>query len=124
MNINDLKESKYLKKTDVDPAVLVTVSGTSQENLALQGQPDEHKWVLHFKENIKPLVLNVTNAEIIAEFIGSEETDDWIGKQVVLYNDPNIMFQGKRTGGIRARAPKQKAEAVKTADDFDDDVPF
>ncbi len=55
------------------------------------------------------MVLNNTNAQIIAMILKSEETDDWIGKQIVLYDDPNVSFGGKLVGGIRVRAPRVKA---------------
>jgi hypothetical protein len=60
----------------------------------------------------------------------SEDTDDWTGKKIVLYNDPNVSYAGKIIGGIRVRAPKVKAAApvkpMVAAEVFDDvsDVPF
>ena len=61
----------------------------------------------------KPMVLNSTNGQIIAQITGSDDTDHWTGHKIVLYNDPNITFAGKLTGGIRARAPKnQPAKAA------------
>ncbi len=129
MNINDLKDSKYLKKADVEPPILVTIARITQENLAQQGQEPEMKYVLHFAEDLKPMVLNSTNGQLIAMALGSEETDDWNGKQIVLYNDPNVSFAGKLTGGIRARAKKtQTVETENPApvmDEIEDSViPF
>lgn len=69
----------------------------------MQGQPQEMKWIIHFSE-CKPLVLNSTNGQLIAQALGSPETDDWKGKEIVLYNDPNVSFGGQLTGGVRARA--------------------
>lgn len=103
--VAELKESRYLRKEDVGNGLTVTITGSKKENVAPEGQEEENRWCLTFKE-AKPLVLNVTNGEIIAELLGSDEIDDWTGKQIELYNDPTIMFGGKRTGGIRARAAK------------------
>ena len=36
------------------------------------------------------MILNSTNAQLIARAVGSEETEDWPGKQIVLFNDPNV----------------------------------
>lgn len=110
MNINQLKESKYLKKEDVATPILVTITGGEMKNLAMEGKPPEERFLLYFEEVEKPLVLNSTNAQICAAITGSDETDDWVGHKVVLYNDPNISFQGKLTGGIRVRAPKGQAK--------------
>ncbi len=133
MHINQLKESNYLKKEDCDPAILVTIKGDlTQENLAMEGKPEEKKWLIHFEELEKPMVLNSTNAQLIAMAVGSENSEDWSGKQIVLYNDPNVSFQGKLVGGIRVRvrAPKSKQpvtskKPTKPNDvDDSDSVPF
>jgi hypothetical protein len=111
-SINDLKSSKFLKKEDVGEGALVTVTGLSQENVAKEGVDPEMKWVLHFAEYEKPLVLNSTNGQIIAQITGKSEDieREWIGAKLVLYSDPNVSFGGKLVGGIRVRAPKaQKA---------------
>jgi hypothetical protein len=114
MNVNDLKTSKFLKKEDVGEGVLATISNLTQENVALDGAPADMKVTLHFKELDKPLVLNSTNGQIIAQITGVTEDIEagWIGKQIVLYTDPNITFQGKLVGGIRVRAPKPQSERV------------
>lgn len=52
------------------------------------------------------MVLNSTNGQIIAQITKSEDTDDWKGWKIVLYDDPNVSFGGKLVGGIRVRAPR------------------
>ena len=105
-NVNDLKSSKFLTKNDVEPDVLVTIKSYEQMNVAMESQAPEEKWCLYFKELDKPLVLNMTNGMLVAAITGSEDFKDWIGKQVMLYNDKTVMFAGKLTGGIRVRAIK------------------
>jgi hypothetical protein len=108
MNIRELKESRFLSKEDCTPPILVTIDGCKKENMALQGQPEELKATLTFREpGVKPMVLNSINGQLIAQALGSDETDDWRGQKIVLYNDPSITFGGKLTGGIRARAPRK-----------------
>jgi hypothetical protein len=107
-NINDLKQSKYLTKADVTPPVLVTIRGYEQVNVAKEGAEPEMRWALHFDELDKPMVVNSTNGQIIAAITKSEDFDGWIGNKIVLFNDPNISFGGKLTGGIRCRAPKNQ----------------
>jgi len=130
-SVSDLSNSNYLQKNDVEPAILVTIDGYDRANLAQDGQPKEMRYVLKFKE-CKPLVLNKTNGNRIQVALGSDDFDDWIGKQIVLYNDENVEFGGKITGGIRVRAKKKAANNDKppvgedTTDysEEKDDVPF
>jgi hypothetical protein len=130
MKIHDMMPSKYLKKEDVGKGVLVTVKSLSRANVAMEGEPVEHKYLLHFNELEKPLVMNSTNIQLCAQALDSEDTDHWIGKQLVLYTDPNVSFGGKITGGVRIRAPRTTAVpppvpvAPIAKPDFDDDIPW
>ena len=108
-NISEMRESKFLKKEDVGAGALGTISGVDQMNVAMEGAGKEMKWCLHFSEMDKPLVLNSTNIQLCAQICKSEDTDEWIGKKVVLFVDPNVSYGGKLIGGIRMRAPKVKA---------------
>jgi len=127
MNVNDLKRSKYLTKQEVGRGILVTISVITQVDVAQEGEPEELRWTMEFKECEKPLVLNSTNGQLIAQITGSEESDDWIGAKVVLYDDPTISFRGKITGGIRVRAPKPGSVAPVDepgATEPEEDLPF
>lgn len=135
MNLNDLRVSKFLKKEDVGNGVLVTISRLSKENIAMEGADPEYKVVVYFEELDKPLTLNSTNGQIIAHITGHEDDIErsWPGTKIVLYNDPNVVYKGKVTGGIRVRAPRIKTPApapipvpapVQQQVQDDDNMPF
>ncbi len=48
--------------------------------------------------------MNSTNGQLIAQALKSEESSDWTGGKVVLYDDPSVSYGGKLVGGIRVRA--------------------
>ena len=98
-----MKESKYLKKEDAGTGKLVTIISLEQQNVAMEDQAPDMKWIIHFKEFTKGMVLNWTNIQLLSKAVGSEETEDWIGRQVVVYEDPNVGYGGKIVGGIRIR---------------------
>lgn len=108
MNVKQMRNSKFLTKEDAGEGILLTIKGVSKQNVALPNETPEEKWVLLFEEN-KPLVLNSTNTKRAAKACGSDETDDWVGKQVVAFNDEDIEYAGEIVGGIRLRAPKGAA---------------
>ena len=128
--VNDMIESKYLKQADVPDPVIVTVGKVGRVNIAKEGDPPEDKWAIRFKEFQKPMLLNSTNIKLLEKACGSDDTDDWLGKEVILYNDENVTFGGQVTGGLRIR--KQQAQPTRkstTIDngplaDQDDDIPF
>src|SRR5688572_13834319 len=107
MHISGLKKSNFLTRADVGRGMLVTIKELFQENVAKDGAPEELRYCLSFAEAEKPMVLNATNGQIIAGICKSEETDNWTGHKIVLYDDPNVSFGGKLVGGIRVRAPRQ-----------------
>ena len=132
MKIGQMMAGKYLKKEDCDPPMLVTIDRFEEENVAREDQPTDMKWVMYFKDNEKGLVMNSTNLQLAAIAFGTQETDEWIGRALVLYHDPNVSFGGKLVGGIRVRAPKGQKKPAKNPDprpeppleDMDDDIPF
>ena len=125
MRIGEMKESKYLKKEEVGKGKLVTIRELQKENVAMENQAPEEKYVLYFEEAHKGIVLNWTNIQLISQAVGSEETNDWIGKKIVLFEDPNVSFGGKLTGGIRVRAPRnQEPVSAKVETPPFDGIPF
>lgn len=127
---SEMRESKFLKQSDIGKAVLWTIHGVERVNVAKEGAEPEYKWAMNFSESDKPLVLNSTNIQLCERIFGSDDTDDWNGKKVVLYVDPTVSYGGKVVGGIRVRQPKPgtvaptPAPAAVTQELTDDDIPF
>ena len=112
---SEMRESKFLKKEDVGAGVLYTVATCVKHNVAMADQPEEVRWCLTFLEAAKPLVLNATNIQLCELIFKSDDTDHWVGHQLVLYTDPNVSYAGKLVGGIRVRAPRVKPAVPKPA---------
>lgn len=123
-------ESKYLKQSDVDVEATVTIQKVGKANVARENDEPEYKWLIRFEEFSKPMVLNSTNIKRLAKACNSEDTDDWVGKKVTLYVDPDVEFAGNVVGGLRIRAQARQATQkiqAPTGSKFDnmaDDVPF
>lgn len=108
--ISDYRQSNYLTQKDVATPIKVTISSFKEHEFLNPGGTPQKKAILLFRENIKPLVLNIVNMQRIEAMTGSEEFQDWIGTTVVLYIDPNVTDnKGKLVGGIRIRAPRNQA---------------
>lgn len=125
--VSDMIQSKFLRKEDFDEDQVCTIADVKLE--PMQGSNDT-KWCLYFREHQKAMVLNTTTIRVLEQAFG-EDSDDWRGKRVKVYVDPNVSFQGRIVGGLRLRPPSkaaaQPAPAPKpaTADEqFDDDAPF
>lgn len=129
-NINQMVQSKYLKTADVPDPVIVTVQGVKQVNMAKEDEAPELKWAIKFVEIDKPMVLNTTNIHVAAKVFQSDNTDEWKGKEIILFTDPNVSFGGQVVGGLRFRG--QEKAPVKAArgssmvggKPLEDDIPF
>jgi hypothetical protein len=121
--------SKYLTKDDVgEDGMVLTVKGFRMETLK-SDDGEEDKMVLHFMEDVKPMVLNRTNSQLVGIATGAKTAGEARGKQIVVYNDPTVSFGNKITGGLRIKkltgAPKPApAAAAGSSVDPNDDIPF
>jgi len=116
MKISDMIESKYLKQSDVEGEVPVTITGIKKVNVARDDEEPEYRWTVKFQEFPKPMVLNVTNLKRLAKACG-DDTDEWMGKTVVLYVDPDIEFGGNVVGGLRLRGVRKQAKVAGQSSD-------
>lgn len=125
MDIKSLSKSKYLKTQDVPEPVLVTIKDIELANVAKEGERRDERPVVTFREMEKPMVFNATNLKRAAKALGSEETDDWLGKKLVLYTDEDVEYAGEIVGGLRVRAQKKpQTEPVDDPDPrFKDEAP-
>ena len=123
--VDDLSNSKYIGKADVNNGpVKATIKRWSKEEV---GQNNELQFVIHFEGNVKPLILKPTNGDRIKAAVGTGDLDKWPGKQITLYLEPNVEFQGKMVGGVRVAVPGQVLPQVGSvaADPIaDEDIPF
>src|SRR3990167_2182059 len=112
MKASQMVESKFLKKEDLNAETgnLVTVVRFDQQNVGMNEGDDELKWIIYFKEFPKGMVLNSTNIQLATKALGSDETDEWIGRKLVIYVDDNVSFGGKLVGGIRIRRPRNQPQ--------------
>ena len=62
------------------------------------------KHVVYFHETSKALVLGLTNAELIAKAVNTTDMDEWDGKRITLFFDPEVCWDGEQVGGIRVKA--------------------
>lgn len=104
MNVNEIYPSgKSLKAEDLKGhTVKVKISGTEVKKF-----DNGNKVILSFEGKEKGLVVNKTNAKIIASAYGPD-TDHWVGKAIEIYPD-KTMFGADLVDCIRVRIPAPPA---------------
>jgi hypothetical protein len=103
VKLNEVFPSNYVKADDLKGReVSVVISEAKMEKLG-----SDTKLVIYFQNKDKGMVCNKTNANRIAYLYG-EDTDDWIGKEIVLASE-FVEYQGKTVKGLRVRPPAPAA---------------
>lgn len=130
-NINDVFGGNALKAEDLkgtSPRVTI-------EHAEVKDFDDGKKIILRFRGKDKCLICNKTNASIIAEVLGSSDTDDWLDKSITL-TTKKVEFQGKLVPAIRVvlydappvrREPPPQRQApadVELPQENETDIPF
>jgi hypothetical protein len=117
MKLHDAFPSNYMKADDLEDGDLtVTIRDHSPVEWAefqQKGKPTpDNKPVLYFQHprEAKALVLNKTNWKTIADVLGTDETDDWGGKQITLYATEVESF-GETVLAVRVRMKKGKSNS-------------
>lgn len=115
-NINEMMESRFLRKEVLDQfpkkARKVTIESIEQGNTAREDEEPRYQWLIKFREFREPMILKSTNIKLMAAIFQSDEANDWVGRQCVLYVDPTVMMKGQIVGGMRVRAAAEPAAQV------------
>lgn len=113
MKVSRMFPSKYLSKDDLSKPEVFRIE-TVEMDLVQNEDGKEEKPILYFADNKgKPLILNKTNAEILAGEFGPD-SEDWAGQEIELYVDPSIRFGKQKIGGIRVRIPDTSTKEAVT----------
>jgi hypothetical protein len=98
LTVDEMFPSNFLKAADLPRAgKTLTIDAVEQEKLG-----EDKKWVLYFIGETKGLVLNVTNAKMIASTYGKRVTE-WSGHKVHLRRE-KVPFKGDIVDAIRVSA--------------------
>lgn len=94
--------------------MILTIDRVSQDLVKGAKGKEQECFVCHFKENVKPMILNRTNSKTITAIYDTPFVEEWIGKKIQLFAKKVDAF-GVMTDGLRIRdfIPKTETEADK-----------
>lgn len=96
MDIVKFRDSKkrFISRETYDEPVMLTIKGVVVEEIENpRTKKVEEEAVCYFEQTKKGLVLNTVNSVALAELYGAE-TDDWVGKSIILRPDVTNTPQG------------------------------
>lgn len=129
-------KSDHLGSADLEDFIekniplIFTIKEVRQElNVKVAGKKGNFN-IAYFEEQIKPLVLNVTNSKIVKAFCNNSPfVEDWKNVRVELYIDDNVKMGSEIVGGVRIKPtqpivlkqiPNQLILDISNANNIDD----
>lgn len=113
-----LTNPDYLGAYALEPGqdLIVTIKTVSNEVVTGTDGKKETCSVMHFVENVKPLVLNATNSKTITKLLKTPYIEQWSGRKIQLYVEYGIKAFGDIVDAIRVRPFLPVEQELKCAD--------
>jgi len=108
-NFRNVYKSDHLGVIDLEEMIesktslIVKIKEVKQERGAKVAGKSIDANIAYF-DNIKPLVLNSTNANVIRRITGSSHIENWAGTTIELFIDYSVKMKGEVTGGVRVKS--------------------
>lgn len=96
-----LFDYRFISAEELTGDTTVTISAIEQDE-AFNGHTKEPVTVLKFNGAKKGMVLNKTNAKVLARISKSQYVEDWIGIKIILYSK-NVQAFGEEVPAIRIK---------------------
>lgn len=107
-----LSNSEYLGAYSLEDQkdIVLTIGTVAREMVTGPDGKKEECIVCHFKENVKPMILNATNCKTISKLLGTPYIENWSGKKIQIGIEKVKAF-GDVVDALRVRktAPKEEA---------------
>jgi len=119
-----VSDPNYLGEADFMPGEekILTIKGVNQAETIVTAEGRSQKAVLHFVEQVKPMILNVTNSKAIQKAVGSPYFEDWGGNAIQLYIDPHVKAFGEVVAAVRVRPRKPVVKQATKCTDCGGDI--
>ena len=129
-----MPEKTHWKKAVSDPTYLgeadfqegeekvVTIAKVVEKETVQTAEGKNEMAVVHFAEDVKPMILNVARSKNIEKVVGSPYFEDWPGHSIQLYIEHNIRAFGELVNAVRVRPRKPIARKVEKCADCGNDI--
>jgi hypothetical protein len=103
LDLESMYGSRFLSTGDIgDRKVRTKIQKVGKEELRKDNGTKRWRLVLSLASLDKPLVVNATIKDVLVTALGRVPAQ-WVNASVGVFVDPNVMYAGKRVGGIRLR---------------------
>jgi hypothetical protein len=101
--IDEVYRSNYIKADDLpEKGAWFTVRDAEWVSFPDSNNKDVEKLVLDFEETSRRLVMNKTNAQVVAEKLATKQPDEWLGAGLFLKCE-QVFFGGRMVPSVRVK---------------------
>jgi hypothetical protein len=92
-----------------NPEIIVTIKSVTKTKISSESGEDD-RIVIHFEENVKPLLCKNENPQRITKLSGTSDYEKWIGEKIILHVE-----KVKAYGGVHdaVRVKKSRVQLTK-----------
>ena len=95
--------------------LILTIASVNHEQFTGLNGKHEEGMIIRFRENVQPMICNVTNAKMIQKVTGTPYIEEWAGHQIQLYA-AETQFMGETVEALRVRPFEPRREQYICAD--------
>lgn len=108
-------KTDFLGAVDLDEMtpseITVVIDKVEWKEVKVRGVKEMHR-IATFKQNIKPMIINVENGKILQSFVNSKHLEDWTNIPVTIYIKSGVKFGSEVTDALRFRPSKPVLKKV------------
>ena len=111
--LKDHAGGKFLRSDDIfgvqkEFGIVAEITDFTEADVSRQDDPEsEVKPVIHFDGDLKPMVLNTTNLNMVLALFKTDDESQIIGQKIGIYVDDRVAYAGKLVKGLRLCSHKQ-----------------
>ena len=103
-----VSDPNYLGEADFNEGEekVATIARVARDEVIQTAEGKSKKAVVHFREPLKPMILNVARSKAIEKVAGSPYFEDWVDLKIQLYIEHGIKAFGDVVSAVRVRPRK------------------
>jgi hypothetical protein len=103
-----VSDPNYLGEADFNEGEekIATIARVARDEVIQTAEGKSKKAVVYFREQLKPMILNVARSKAIEKVAGSPYFEDWLGVKIQLYIEHGIKAFGDVVSAVRVRPRK------------------
>ena len=119
-----VSDPNYLGEADFNEGEekIATIARVTRDEVIQTAEGKSKKAVVYFREQMKPMILNVARSKAIEKVAGSPYFEDWVDVKIQLYIEHGIKAFGDVVSAVRVRPRKPIIKTAELCEDCGQEI--